>query len=234
MSIKYDYKLFLEHKHDLLLDEDEINRVSIIMGLKFKNYGNIQCQKQKTILMLLNKISKTNNTSINKQIKELLITPELINFTIENLFKCSILQPSFQSLYAETCKNITYRNPNIRNILKTKCVFYLEKYINDENKENLKLLYHFISELFIVKVYNTNIIIDHFNIIYSKVEEDNSNIELLCSLINGCYKNLCKNLGNNGFKEKILDKLENILTMNIKPRLKFMIKDITDNINIDD
>ena len=124
--------------------------------------------------MLLNKISKTNNTTIHKQIKDLLITPELINFTIENLFKCAILQPSFQSLYAETCKNIIYRNQNIRNVLKNKCMHYLEKYINENNKENLKLLYRFISELYIVKVYNTNIIVDHFNIIYANVEEDNS------------------------------------------------------------
>ena len=36
MSIKYDYNEFLKHKHDLLLDEKEINRVSIIMGLNLK------------------------------------------------------------------------------------------------------------------------------------------------------------------------------------------------------
>jgi len=233
MTIKYEYDIFIENKHNLIFDEAEIKRISIIMGLKFKNLSNIQCENKKKILMLLNKISKTNNNVINIQIKELLQTDELSQFLIDNIIKCSILQPSFQSLYAEICKTITYRSPFSLNMLKSKCTEKLNKLILDENKENLKLLYCFISELYLVQIYNPTTIIEHFNSLYSEIENDNSSIELLCSLIKGCYKKLQKNF-ESGFKDNILIPLQTILKMDIKPRLKFMVKDITDNIDINE
>lgn len=238
MPIKYSYEDFINYKHDNTHDEDEINRINIKLGIKVKNYGSTQCAEEKKILMLLNKISKSNIITINKQIKELLVSSSIINFTIENIYKCAIKQPSFQSLYAEIFKNISHRNNSLKNIIKEVCNQILNtlnlKYDNNnnDNKENLRIFYEFISELYLAKVYSTNIVMDYFNILYIDIEKDNNKIEMLCSLIKNCYKNLNKNLGSDLFKQQIIDKLHNLINSNIKPRLKFMIKDITDNINI--
>lgn len=203
---------------------------------KIKN--NITC--------LLNKLSPTNFDNISVKVDKILSENELLEHTVNEIFKKAVYQPIYCPFYVKLLLMFCEKNYDIDGIISDMCEKFTNIINNSKNKEDANQSYDEFCKSnkikqfklgysqFIGELYNKNLILFEFieifieELIYNifklyDIDINDLNIEnniiAVCKIINTCYD---KN------KDIVKDKskFNDIYNLNISKKLKFKIQDI--------
>lgn len=195
----------------------------------------------KVIKGILNKISVNNFEVLSNKLYTLDITTErCVKELIQIVFNKSILEENFSDIYANLCYKLSKRDYKISNTnvfnFRSEIIKQCQNVFENEDEQKSVMLgnINFIGELYNKDLIPADVIFNCINKFFTNIEESKNiekNTESLCKLIITTGKKIERTQKDtdNNIVSICFDNLTVLSTNNdIKPRYRFMIKDLID------